>query len=360
MKYLVSQSNKLLLDRYRKIKPTQKDNKCRLRWINLIKSEILKIYPTSSVKLFGSFYTGLYISSSDIDISINIETDDPNTILKAVKFQLYQTNQFHSLLHLSHAKIPILKFKAKKFGFKFDISVNNVSGISTGKYVKKKIEGDPNLMIFAILFKHFINSRKLGDASVGGLNSYSQFLMILIFVEMNPFYQEKNLAVTFFDFVQFLGYDFKYKNVQIDIKNCIFTKNVYNRLSIIDPTDNLTDVGACCKNMEKVIETLQNFYRSILFHFNKNSIVDLFDEMFFLSSEEIEQRKYVNENYNKKFTIQKKKISNKMSLRDANLHIKNVKRKEDTISCEKLVDDLFIERKTVKKSSKKKRKKNSK
>ncbi|WUR03415.1 poly(A) RNA polymerase protein (PAPD5) [Vairimorpha necatrix] len=322
MNKLVISANNILLQYYEKIKPSQKEQNSRLNWINLLKKEILKIYPSASIDLFGSFYTGLYVHSSDIDISLNIKTSDPNSILKNLKLKLKQTNLVHSLLHLSHAKIPILKFKCKKYGFKFDFSVNNSSGIKAGNFIKLKLEEDPNIGIFVILFKQFINSRKLGDASMGGLNSYSQFLMIINFLDLNPFYQKGNLAVTFFDFIQYYGYDFKYKNIQINAKNIVYRDNMTKRLSIIDPTDESVDVGACCKKFEKILEILQNFYRIILYHFNNQTIEELFEEMFYLDEEELEQRRFVVENCNKK--IFKEKNKTKMGLRDANFNCKNM------------------------------------
>ena len=321
MKDQIKTANKFLLNRYNKIKPSIKEQAFRLTWVNFIRKKVIKIYPNSSIDLFGSFFTDLYVHSSDIDISLKIDTTDQNLVLKNIKHELYKTGLFTFINHLSHAKIPILKFTDKKYGLKFDISVNNNGGILAAQYIKKKIEEDENIKILAILFKHFIYSRKLDDASFGGLNSYSQLLMIMNYLELHPFYSrnDKNISVVFFDFIQYYGFNFKYKNVQIDTASNIYKTNTTNRLSIIDPTDPIIDVGSCCKNMDKVIETLQNFYRLILYHFEKSSIEELFEEVFYFNSRELEKRQYIVDNYKARIILVKKKSKKLASLRDVNL-----------------------------------------
>jgi DNA polymerase sigma len=320
MKDLLGTANKELLDTYNKIKPLSKEHSSRLIWLKYIEKEIKKLFPKSKLYLFGSFYTGLYTHSSDIDISINIQTNNPNAILRTLKTELIKTKLVYSLVHLCHAKIPILKFRVKKFGFKFDISINNEGGVSAGNYVYEIVRNNEHIKIFAILFKHFITSRRLGDASVGGLNSYSQFLMIYNYFLVHPLINtlciETNLSILFFDFVQFYGYTFKYKCVQIDCKNLIYKPNPNKRLSIVDPTDSSIDVGACCKNMDLVVDSLQNFYRTILYHHENNSVDRIFKEMFYISQNESLQRKYVI----KHDVIKPKKMKSKRtSLRDINL-----------------------------------------
>ena len=91
-------------------------------------------------------------------------------------------------------------------------------------------------------------------------------------LELHHFYSrnDKSISVVFFDFIQYYGYNFKYMNVQIYTASNIYKTNKTNRLSIIDSTDPIIeDVGSCCKSMDKVIETIQNFYRLILYHFEK-------------------------------------------------------------------------------------------
>ena len=66
---------------------------------------------------------------------MKIDTTDQNLVLKNIKHELYKTGLFTFINHLSHAKISILKFTDKKYGLKFDISVNNNGGILAGSTV---------------------------------------------------------------------------------------------------------------------------------------------------------------------------------------------------------------------------------
>ena len=69
MKDQIKTANKFLFNYYNKIKPLTKEQAFRLTWVNFIRKKVIKIYPNSSINLFGSFFTGLYVHSSDIDIS---------------------------------------------------------------------------------------------------------------------------------------------------------------------------------------------------------------------------------------------------------------------------------------------------
>ena len=78
---------------------------------------------------------------------MKIDTTDQNLVLKNIKHELYKTGLFTFINHLSHAKIPILKFTDKKYGLKFDISVNTNGEILAAQYIKKKIEEDENIKV---------------------------------------------------------------------------------------------------------------------------------------------------------------------------------------------------------------------
>ena len=82
MKDHIKAVNKLLLNCYNKIELSTKEQAFRLTWVNFIRKKVIKIYSNSSIDLFGSFFTDLYVHSSDIDISLKIDTTDQNLVLK--------------------------------------------------------------------------------------------------------------------------------------------------------------------------------------------------------------------------------------------------------------------------------------
>lgn len=256
--------DKQLKQIYCTIKPSTKEHLKRLECFKQLETKIKELYPTSEVKLFGSFYTGLYLSTSDVDVSINLKTNTPNEILQNIRKHL----NLNLSSHIRHAKIPILKFKIKNINF--DISINNYYGIDAAQYIKENCNSD--LKKIVLIFKHYIISRKLGDARDGGLNSYSLYLLILNFYQLYPC---KISHIFLFDLIQYYGFVFNYKYVQVDCKNIKYKKNIHNRLSIIDPTNENVDVGNTNKNFDSVVESLQNLYRVIL-HNLRNKDNDLF------------------------------------------------------------------------------------
>jgi non-canonical poly(A) RNA polymerase PAPD5/7 len=263
--------NKGLLNLYNKIKPSTTSHQLRKAVIKRVKRLIQIFYTNSEVHVFGSFKTRLYLNTSDIDMAIIIN-DDTDRVLGNIKSLLIGhgiTNK-NSAMFIRGARVPILKFTDLSFGFKFDICVNNLNGLEAVEFIKGVVKERPYLEVFFILLKHFMVSRNLGDASMGGLNSYSQFLMIYSFFQLHPLVQSnaidpiENLGVLFIEFFQYYGFDFQFQNVSICVENVQYKRNWTGRCCIIDPTDKETNTGSNCRNIRSILKVFQYAYRTMV------------------------------------------------------------------------------------------------
>ncbi|KAF9761482.1 Non-canonical poly(A) RNA polymerase PAPD5 [Nosema granulosis] len=289
--------NRGLLEVYEQIKPSKSTHSERKAVVKRIKRAIKKIYTTAEVCTFGSFKTHLYLSTSDIDLVVLFKNDNTeiNTqvVLRNIKGILINQEIANrsSMMFIKGAKVPVLKFTDATFGYKFDISVNNTSGINAVGFIKEVVEEKPFVKVFFLVLKYFMVCRGLGDAASGGLNSYSQFLLMYNFLQLHPLMQCRaidpieNIGVLFIEFFQYYGFDFQYHNVTVCVKNVQYKRNWVGRCCIVDPTDSDTNTGSNCRNIRSITKVLQYAYRTMVYSIkNYKEGVNLVDRWFKVGS----------------------------------------------------------------------------
>ncbi len=268
----INNLNKGLIDLYEQIKPSTPSHHQRKAVVKKIKRAIKKLYTTAEVCTFGSYKTRLYLPTSDIDIVVLIN-DDTEKVLRNIKGTLISQGLANksSVFFIKGAKVPVLKFSDPSFGFKFDITVNNNNGINAVDFIRGVIKEKPYVEVFFLILKYFMVSRGLGDASSGGLNSYSQFLLMYNFLQLHPLMQCKaidpidNIGVLFIEFFQYYGFDFQFQNVSVCVNNVQYKRNWVGRCCIIDPTDKDTNTGSNCRNIRSITKVLQYAYRTMVY-----------------------------------------------------------------------------------------------
>ncbi|TBU21026.1 putative poly(A) polymerase [Hamiltosporidium tvaerminnensis] len=188
--------------------------------------------------VMGSYSHNLFLTTSDIDLSISCPTiksdsnqkKEENILLKKICLILQNTEFIEpiSIIHLNKARIPIIKCRDILYKIRFDISINNMS---QSRYVHTALQKKPYLHNFCLVLKYFLFKRDMSQTRRGGLCSYAQFLLLNHFFNLHPLIQLKtvnpllNMGVLFMDFFQYFGIDFKY-----DRSVMISHKGYYNRI----------------------------------------------------------------------------------------------------------------------------------
>lgn len=216
-----------------------------------------------TVRCFGSYAANLYLPGSDIDLSLFSEEKDALKHLQRIlcSSPLIFTK---SVIFLSKARVPILRFM-DICHFRYDLSLNQKSGVLQTKFVKRVLKQKPYLRDMALLLKYFLRSRQLDKSNRGGLCSYAQLLMLMNFLNLHPLVQRQlpvkaNLSTLFMDFFQFFGQDFCYDRARL----CFFgykAKGSDGYLSIEDPTDPDHDVGSLATNMNAIRDVFLHAFR---------------------------------------------------------------------------------------------------
>ncbi|GMF14058.1 unnamed protein product [Phytophthora lilii] len=157
-----------------------------------VRASVLSLWPQSKVETFGSYSTGIWLPSSDVDLVILdvVEVNDSKLTAKHLKELakvLEKKKWVESLLVLDTAKVPVLKLVSAETSVPIDITFESAathSGLLARDLIKRYAENMPELYPLAIVFKQLLRERDLNDAYTGGLSSYSVVLMIIHFSQL--------------------------------------------------------------------------------------------------------------------------------------------------------------------------------
>ncbi|KAM6943623.1 terminal nucleotidyltransferase 4B [Xenentodon cancila] len=246
-------------DFYEYISPWPEEEKMRLEVVDRIKGVIHDLWPTAEVQVFGSFSTGLYLPTSDIDLVVfgKWETLPLWTLEEALRKR--NVADENSIKVLDKATVPIIKLTDSFTEVKVDISFNVKSGVKAARLIKEFKEKYPVLPFLVLVLKQFLLQRDLNEVFTGGIGSYSLFLMAVSFLQLH--YREDvcspniNIGVLLIEFFELYGRHFNYLKTGIRIKDggCYVAKDEVQKnmmdgyrpsmLYIEDPLQPDNDVG---------------------------------------------------------------------------------------------------------------------
>uniref|UniRef100_A0A3Q3X7T8 Terminal nucleotidyltransferase 4B n=1 Tax=Mola mola TaxID=94237 RepID=A0A3Q3X7T8_MOLML len=246
-------------DFYNYISPRPEEEKMRLEVVDRIKGVIHDLWPSAEVQVFGSFSTGLYLPTSDIDLVVfgKWETLPLWTLEDALRKR--NVADENSIKVLDKATVPIIKLTDSFTEVKVDISFNMKSGVKAARLIKEFKEKYPVLPYLVLVLKQFLLQRDLNEVFTGGIGSYSLFLMAVSFLQLH--YREDvcspniNMGVLLIEFFELYGRHFNYLKTGIRIKDggCYVAKDEVQKnlmdgyrpsmLYIEDPLQPDNDVG---------------------------------------------------------------------------------------------------------------------
>lgn len=255
------------------LSPTEEEH-CLRQWvINKIAECLAKTIPGSSVQVYGSFNTKLYLPTSDLDLVVyvpeeDLDKDRSKYWLTKIGYYLKNENLAEDVEVVATAKVPIVKFIVPKVGYHIDISLNSDNGPVAAQVCIDLIKEYQGAQQLSLLVKHFLYQRNMNAVFSGGLGSYAVLLMVISFLQHHPLVRSKkinplkNLGVLFFEFLDFYGNKFNGQNVAITTTNGgSYSKSVIDPkrkrnpdLTVWDPLDTKNNVtaGSFSYNMIKL------------------------------------------------------------------------------------------------------------
>ncbi|XP_028173180.1 terminal nucleotidyltransferase 4A-like [Ostrinia furnacalis] len=244
---------------YMYMSPTETEHLVRSTVVNRIRSAILALWPQARVEVFGSFRTGLYLPTSDIDLVVIGQWEKLPLWTLERELVVQDIAEKESIKVLEKATVPIVKMTDKYSDVKVDISFNMSSGVKSAELIKQYKDKYPVLSRLVMVLKQFLLQRDLNEVFTGGISSYSLILMCISFLQLHPrperLRQPHNLGVLLIEFFELYGRKFNYVKTAIRVKNggCYVSKDEMQKemndghrpslLCIEDPLTPGNDIG---------------------------------------------------------------------------------------------------------------------
>uniref|UniRef100_A0A914V6T7 polynucleotide adenylyltransferase n=1 Tax=Plectus sambesii TaxID=2011161 RepID=A0A914V6T7_9BILA len=215
-----------IIDFYNWIKPSPVEGRLRQQVFYRLSSVIHDLWPGARVDFFGSFRTGLFLPTSDIDVVVygSWETLPHWTLAKALVREGFADEACIKVL--DKAAVPIVKLVDKDTDIRLDISFNVSYGIQAANLIIEFIQLYPALKYLVFTLKQFLLQRDLNEVFTGGVGSYSLILMVISFLQLHPTRDLRhvqihnlNLGVLLIEFLELYGREFNYLKTALRIKH---------------------------------------------------------------------------------------------------------------------------------------------
>ncbi|XP_038550700.1 terminal nucleotidyltransferase 4A-like [Micropterus salmoides] len=212
-----------VIDFYHFMSPRPEEAAMRKEVVNRIEMIIKELWPTADVQIFGSFSTGLYLPTSDIDLVVFGKWERPPLQELEQALRKHNVAEPFSIKVLDKATVPIIKLTDQETEVKVDISFNVETGVKAACFIKDYVKMYPVLPYLIFVLKQFLLQRDLNEVFTGGISSYSLILMVISFLQLHPRIDARNpnenLGVLLIEFFELYGRHFNYLKTGIRIKN---------------------------------------------------------------------------------------------------------------------------------------------
>lgn len=248
-----------IVDFFNFMSPRPEEEAMRRDVVNRIECVIKDLWPTARVEIFGSFSTGLYLPTSDIDLVVFGKWDHPPLQQLEQALRKHNVAGPYPIKVLDKATVPIIKLTDHQTEVKVDISFNVETAVKAAQLIKSYLKKYTVLPPLIFVLKQFLLQRDLNEVFTGGISSYSLILMAISFLQLHPRIDTRraniNLGILLIEFFELYGRDFNYIKTGIRVKNggaylskeemmkAMMNGNRPSMLCIEDPMQPGNDVG---------------------------------------------------------------------------------------------------------------------
>lgn len=212
-----------IVDFFNFMSPRPEEEAMRRDVVNRIESVIKDLWPTARVEIFGSFSTGLYLPTSDIDLVVFGQWDHPPLQELEQALKKHNVAGPYPIKVLDKATVPIIKLTDHETEVKVDISFNVETAVKAAQFIKSYLKKYTVLPPLIFVLKQFLLQRDLNEVFTGGISSYSLILMAISFLQLHPRIDTQrtniNLGILLIEFFELYGRDFNYMKTGIRVKN---------------------------------------------------------------------------------------------------------------------------------------------
>ncbi|KLU82517.1 DNA polymerase sigma [Magnaporthiopsis poae ATCC 64411] len=269
--------HKELVDFYEYVKPRDFEDKLRQSLVDELEKQVRNTWKDSSVYPFGSFKSGLYLPTGDMDLVVCSDKFMGSSIAqynpRRHVFNFARFVERRGLAHHHHvekihkARVPLVKYVDARTGLKVDISFENLAGIAAIRTFLTWKQEFPAMPILVTVIKHFLAMRGLNEPANGGIGGFSVICLVVSMLQLMPEVQsrsmipEQHLGQLLLSFFDLYGNKFQYRRMAISLrppryvpKNQVqtFAYKTRDRFSIIDPNNPENDIAGGSSNSSMV------------------------------------------------------------------------------------------------------------
>ena len=172
-----------ILSYYSSIQPSPESHQIRLKVLDRASDLVKFLWEEAQVVPFGSFATGLYLPTSDMDVVVLGQWEV--LPLRTLERNLVRIAEPGSV-EVIEASHPIVKYVDSSSQISVDISFNSLSGPKTAQMIKMFKLQFPVLPQLVSVIKQFLLERDLARVYTGGLSSYSVTILVISFLQLHP------------------------------------------------------------------------------------------------------------------------------------------------------------------------------
>ncbi|KAH7727569.1 PAP/25A associated domain containing protein [Aphelenchoides avenae] len=262
-----------VVDLWRWLRPTPLETELRDQAYWRVYDALEKHFKCNNAQfwIFGSVAMGLYLPTSDIDITMHFEGS---------------TN----IQVIDKTSVPVVKFTDSRTRFNIDMSINTQRSQRVVEWVEVRKLEFPSLEPLVLVLKQLLTECSLNEPFKGGLSSYALILMVVHFLKAQPLgpleLGDHSLGLILLRFLEFYGLLFDYVNYGLrfgeraeyvkkdDLAKEIGEEKATSFLFIKDPLQDDNNVGKgahCMFQVKTLFAQTVNVLHSVFYHCNVNT-----------------------------------------------------------------------------------------
>ncbi|KAF9484589.1 Nucleotidyltransferase [Pholiota conissans] len=175
------------------MEPTTAEKHMREDLVNRFTKLIVSFKMDATVRPVGSYVTGLYLPTSDIDMVLTFESDyshfrthfGTKYDLEKVMHKIRVSGFASKVEDVLRASVPLVRITDRITGIEIDLTCADHHGIAATRAVQKWMKSDTEVIkMLVTVIKMFLSIRKCGTTYTGGINSYVLVWMVVAWVNL--------------------------------------------------------------------------------------------------------------------------------------------------------------------------------
>ncbi|KAK2930273.1 polymerase, nucleotidyl transferase domain [Fusarium oxysporum f. sp. vasinfectum] len=263
--------HKEIIDFYEYVRPRDFEQRIRDNLVDNLRKAMRRDgrnFASASVHPFGSFMSGLYLPTADMDLvvcSASFMRGGPPNIPVGKELAV-----------IAHARVPLVKYVDKQTGLKVDVSFENLGGVNAVDTFLEWKAQYPAMPILVTVIKHFLLMRGLNEPVNGGIGGFTVICLVVSMLQLMPQVQSRNLipehhlGEMLLEFFHLYGREFRHDTNAISLTRPIgyirksevrsLTYKNYDRLSIIDPNNSGNDISGGSSNTVAILDRFKGAF----------------------------------------------------------------------------------------------------